>query len=433
MSKILSIDKLTEFLKRNDFDIKRFYHCRERYYAIHVVSERNLIELLIHIDKDNHIKTKNKEEHVEIYPLKISDSTITLLFDDKCDEEENPSVDIVYPHVEDDRLSMDCIDLQQSSPPQSPRSDSSVWNEISNDTKITIKDESKEVKEEKESNEGKKGKEGKEKKIMDRDEIDRIVSIYDNPTPEIMDRIKNNEEIFVVKYKKQMERFLKGVKNIEYKLSIITDFCMIVIDKNNDIKTYYMKNKTHSGYINVIVTIDFDVLVGKMGRYALDDNLQEETKNVIRGFFYAVQTNHQKQASILNNNMKFNVDVFKLFNELVDKKNNYIILLGKFDKLYSDLMDKEQEYIDALESIKLMGDRKTIQDEVSVSITKQNLETSLRDVRNNKEDIKKNSSEIQTKLNYIIVYIDNILHESNTMYHNIINAMKDFDNLLKII
>ena len=211
---------------------------------------------------------------------------------------------------------------------------------------------------------------------------------------------KMNEEVKCIY--RQMSRFKYSVENLKYKLSIVYNSYLCVINRNNDIIYYYIKNINNiSNKKSLLVCFDLEILYDK--NYVIHTELVD-VKNKMEKLLYKNYMININITNKLTDNM-VSVDSVK---QLVEMKKN------KIDEEYTELQTKLSSII-VKESL--------IRDNLKSDVDNVEYKVRLKDV------LREKGTKLIEMINMISKRDDLILRCDSILFDNIVMLDKISKNL----
>jgi hypothetical protein len=145
---------------------------------------------------------------------------------------------------------------------------------------------------------------------------------------------RSNEEVKSIY--RQMNRFKYAVENLRYKLSILYNSYICVLNRNNDIIYYYIKNRNKSdNKKSLIVCFDLEMLYDK--NYIIHNELSDVKTNIEQ----LLLKNYNLNLNITSRMVQKNIDLDAIKSMVEQKKNRLEIDYNELKTTLSTIVVKE--------------------------------------------------------------------------------------------
>ena len=230
--------------------------------------------------------------------------------------------------------------------------------------------------------------------------------------------IENLKNIFY-----QMSRLKLCVKNIKYKLTILYKNYLCIINKNNDIDCFIIKDYKGHDEKYIYITTDLENLFKKISI------ISEDIKLVRNDFYKILNENQLKNTKILSNILEQKNSVIKYSDIIYKKKQELDAYILNLEKLLEKTNDSEGKIISKIISLNDISDLNSLSNDIQRSHDIHRYEKELENINSVKEEIVKELLMLRNKKENITLEVDKILFDNNVMI-SIIN--KNFEKLIEL-
>lgn len=232
---------------------------------------------------------------------------------------------------------------------------------------------------------------------------------------------KSNNQLY--RYYNQLQKFKNCVSHIRYKIGIITDRSITIINRHNEIDTYKVLQKRIGGYAskpNMILIIDLENFYKKL------DRVGDDIINVHKTFYGVLHKAHNKQSLILEARMKnYHVTALQL-TALYTQKSKFLDMMDTLTNSLEQAKKKEYAITVVWNEIESKREQsKTLNSEVDRSFKLSKTEKELQSVKDLKNKIIKTLRDIKHQYNQFLLDYDYSVGESVKRLNEITRLLQD--------
>ena len=253
----------------------------------------------------------------------------------------------------------------------------------------------------------------------------QLNSIISEQIDENYNEIKLNKSETQIKrqlfeHTQQLDKFKNFVKNIPYKMAILTNNTLCVINRHNTIDCYNIQGKRQlikhlidKGDKTVNIEKELYIMIDLENFFEKIKQFPDDILSFYKHFYKSLSDIHTKQTSNADIQLKVQLAIINKMKTSYETKSKYLELISKFNKSLEQCINKER---------KLMEDETDNKD----YILSQN-ETELENIRRVKADILKNIIELKAKYNNFIINYDYAIADINKSLKRIQGVMTNLE------
>jgi hypothetical protein len=358
----LSLSKLERFLATKDFVIKAFFTIENNCSFIELVNVNTTDTLFIYINDNYEMDVSNKQD---VFKLKMIDTNSDEFEDDIKDRYsgEPDNIDIEKEYEE--------LDISESK----------------------------------------------------RDNMEEFLE--DNYKKELSIRDINKADIIRLKeISRQLKRMRFCVQTIKYKLCILYKNYLSLINIDNEVELFQIKNYDGDDIRNLSVSIDLENLYTNISTVNLD------IVNVRQGLYHIFDKNQKKHIANFDKMITEGQSIFIFIQQFNIKKNQYEEYLQKLYSMIDTINQNEKDKLEKIENIREDNDSKGgIHTDIQKSHSVFKYETELDEIKNTKNKIIRNIFNIRSKLDNMVLYTDKVFFDNLIMMDAIIKNINSLETI----
>lgn len=217
----------------------------------------------------------------------------------------------------------------------------------------------------------------------------------------------------------QLRRLMNIVKNIKYKIGLVTNKLVFSVKSDNSINTFKFKvAPTIQDYSRIMVTLDIETLYNNL------DTVTNDIRIVQNSIITTMLDNHRKNNELLTkviNKMK-DIPSTSLVSEFIEKSKHY---LNNYDEMLQNLLQAEktaEQKINTNYTSEINGIKGFHEDIQGAQRNQKSIET-LEKIKELQRDIIDEIQNIRSKQERVLLGLDDLYYSntimSNTMIANI--------------
>jgi hypothetical protein len=356
----LSLSKLERFLSSKGFVSKAFFTLDRNCIFIEVVNVNTTDTLFLYINQNYELDTSKKQD---VFKLKIVDTDSDNFEDDIKDKyaPEPDNIDIEKDYEE--------IDISENK----------------------------------------------------RENMEEFLE--DNYKKELSIRDINKEDTIRLKeISRQLKRMKFCVQTIKYKLCILYKNYLCVINIENEIELYQIRNYDGEDTRNLYTSIDLENLYNDIA------TVNSDISNIRQGLYSIFDKNQRKHLNNFQRMITEGQSVFLYIEKLNQKKIQYEDYLQKLYKMIDTINQSEQEKLEKIQNIRDEYDSKGgIHTDIQKSHAVAKYETEIVEIKATKHKIVKNIFNIRNKLDDMVLYTDKVFFDNLVMIDAIIKNINSLN------
>ena len=356
----LSLSKLERFLASKDFIIKSFFTFGDHCNYIEVVNINTTDTLLIYINEDYNIDVSKKQDVFKLKPIDINTGEFEDDIKDKYTQEPD-NIDIEKDYEE--------IDISENK-----RENMEEFLEDNYKKELSIRD------------------------------------------------INKSDTMRLKELSRQLKRMRFCVQTIKYKLCVLYKNYLCVINIENEVELYQIKNYEGDDIRNLYVTIDLENLYDNIG------TVNTDIINIRQGLYNIFDKNQRKHITNFERMITEGQSVFLYINKLSQKKIQYEEYLQKLYSMIDTINQSEKDKTEKIREIREEYDSKGgIHTDIQKSHIVSKYETEIEEIKSTKHKIVKNIFNIRTKLDDLVLYTDKVFFDNLVMIDTIIKNINSLN------
>lgn len=265
------------------------------------------------------------------------------------------------------------------------------------------------------------------------DEIDIIESkrenmenfLEDNYKKELFIRDINKEDTSRLKeIHRQLKRMRFCVQTLKYKVSILYKNYLSIINTENEIEIYHIKNYEGEDNRSLYVIIDLESLYNNI------NTVNQDIINIREGLYHIFEKNQKKHLVNFEKMLTEGQSIFSFIETFNQKKNQYEQYLQKLYSMNEDLNQTEKDRTDKIQSIRDEYESKAgLQSDIQKSHIISKYEAEIKEIKSTKHKIVKNIFEIKSKLDDMVLYTDKIFFDNLIMIDSILKNINSLNTI----
>ena len=356
----LSLSKLERFLSTKEFIMKSFYTIDDKCCFIEVVNINTTDTLFIYINDDYRLDVSQKQD---VFKLKLIDINNEEFEDDIKDRyaKEPDNIDIEKDYEE--------IDISENK-----RENMEEFLEDNYRKELSIKD------------------------------------------------INKNDTMRLKEISRQLRRMRFCVQTIKYKLCVVYKNYLCIINIENEVELYQIKNYDGEDIRNLYVTIDLENLYDNIS------TVNTDIINIRQGLYNIFDKNQRKHVTNFERMMTEGQSVFMFIEKLNKKKNQYEDYLQKLYVMIDTINQSEKDKLEMIREIREEYDSKGgIHTDIQKSHLVSKYESEIEEIKNTKHKVVKNIFNIRNKLDDMVLYTDKVFFDNLVMIDAIIKNINSLN------
>jgi hypothetical protein len=247
-------------------------------------------------------------------------------------------------------------------------------------------------------------------------------ALTDDYKPINIQKPKQNRDLPRFKY--QLEKFRNCVAHIRYKIGIINNNNIAVINRHNEIDIYSIiedeRSEKEIKKSNLILVIDLENFYKKL------DTVSDDIINVYKTFYAVLHKAHTKQTNILEGRMKNYQMITVQLTILYAQKSKFLDLMDTLTSSITKAQRKEKQILNILDEVeKKRSENKTLSSEVDRSFKLTKTEKELQDCRIIKTKAIKTLKEIKQNYNQFLLDYDYSVGQSIKKLGEVTNLLNN--------
>jgi len=359
----LSLSKLERFLVSKDLMPRSFFTIENNCFLIEVVNVNSTNTLFIYINDTYELDVSKKQD---VFKLKIINTTNNEDFENEIKDK--------YASEPDD------VDIEKN------------YDEIDiNETK--------------------------------RDNMEDFLE--DNYKKELYIRDINKEDTVKLKeINRQLKRMRFCVQTLKYKVSILYKNYLSLINIENEVEIYQIKNYEGEDNRSLYVIIDLENLYNNI------NTVNQDITNIRDGLYNIFEKNQKKHIVNFEKMLNEGQSIFTFIESFNIKKNQYEQYLQKLYSMIDNINQTEKDRLEQIENIREEYESKGgLQSDIQKSHIISKYEAEIRDIKSTKQKIIKNIFEIKSKLDDMVLYTDKIFFDNLIMIDAILKNINSLNTI----
>jgi len=359
----LSLSKLEKFLSSRDFIVKSFFTIENKCVFIEVININTTNTLLIYVNDEYELDVSNKQD---VFKLQL--------------------IDINTEEFEDDTIK----------------------------DKYTTEPDQKDIEKDYEEIDISENKRDNMEEFLE-DNYKKELSIRD---------INSDDTIKLKEISRQLKRMKFCVQTIKYKLSIIIKNYLCIINIENEIDLFQIKNYDGDENRNLYITIDLESLYDNINTVNFD------IINIRNGLYNIFDKNQKKHLVNFEKMMNEGQSIFVFIEKFINKKTQYENYLQKLYSMNDEIIQSEKNIQEKINNIREEYDSKGgINSDIQKSHIISKYDNELIDIKNTKHKIIKNIFNIKSKLDDMVLYTDKVFFDNLVMIDAIIKNINSLNSI----
>lgn len=247
--------------------------------------------------------------------------------------------------------------------------------------------------------------------------------LEDNYKKELSIRDINKEDISRLKeISRQLKRMRFCVQTIKYKLCIVYKNYLCVINIENEIELYQIRNYEGEDMRNLYVSIDLENLYNNIA------TVNSDITNIRNGLYNIFDKNQRKHLTNFERMITEGQSIFMYIEKLNQKKIQYEDYLGKLYGMIDTINQSEKEKLEMIQGIRDEYDSKGgIHTDIQKSHIVAKYEAEITEIKSTKHKIVKNIFNIRNKLDDMVLYTDKVFFDNLVMIDAIIKNINSLN------
>lgn len=359
----LSLSKLERFLVSKDLIPRAFFTIENKCFLIEVVNVNSTNTLFVYINDTYELDVSKKED---VFKLKIINTTNNEDFENEIKDK--------YASEPDD------VDIEKN------------YDELDiNETK--------------------------------RENMEDFLE--DNYKKELYIRDINKEDTIKLKeINRQLKRMRFCVQTLKYKISILYKNYLSLINIENEVEIYHIKNYEGEDNRSLYVIIDLENLYNNI------NTVNQDITNIRDGLYNIFEKNQKKHIVNFEKMLNEGQSIFTFIESFNIKKNEYEQYLQKLYSMIENINQTEKDRKEQIENIREEYESKGgLQSDIQKSHILSKYEAEIRDIKSTKQKIIKNIFEIKSKLDDMVLYTDKIFFDNLIMIDAILKNINSLNTI----
>lgn len=215
---------------------------------------------------------------------------------------------------------------------------------------------------------------------------------------------------------RQLKRLKYCVQSIRYKLVIVWNTYLCVLNRDDSIECFYIKKFPVISSRKLLVACDLELFYEKL------ETIEHDITQVKYGIYKILDKNQDKHTRNINRMLEERNDVIKYSNDVQVKKSDFQRHIINFETLLSKTIDSEKILLEKLYN---MNDRtesglQGVHSDTSVFHQKGKIEKELSSLNKTKQEIIKNILTLKTKMEDMVLTTDKIMFDNSVMFDQIL-------------
>ena len=234
----------------------------------------------------------------------------------------------------------------------------------------------------------------------------------------------NKEDIKDIKNLiRQVKRLKYCIQSLSYKIMIIHKCYMCVLDKDDSVECFLMKNHPLMNNRRIFITADLELY------YENVERINEDVKDILTGINKVLDRNQELHAKNIHNLVNSYNDIDSYSDIIVQKKREYDNYLNKLNTLMDTLIKHEKKLLEELKELKNSKNYGTVDGDLSFNEKQIQIQEKLNENFNVKKKIVKNINEIREKSENLGLSMDTVIFDGLVMIDRLIRNMQFIKNI----
>jgi hypothetical protein len=223
----------------------------------------------------------------------------------------------------------------------------------------------------------------------------------------------------------QLKRIGNCVTNLNYRAAIFNKVWLSVLNRDDDIECYIIKDYTPETVKKFIITVDLESFLQNFATVASD------VEQINQGISRILDKNISTHTGHFYNTLQNSPALINIVQHVQNKRNRYNTMLINFIALMEGSKSKEKDLVSQLDNIMLSKREGNIYSDMDKARLKGNIDRELDKVTKAREEILGNIMKIKERDRNLVLTVDKILFENVVMLSTINNNLLTLSNLCK--
>ncbi len=252
---------------------------------------------------------------------------------------------------------------------------------------------------------------------------ERLIETYKRPIS--LKDLEKQDTLDVKDIFRQLKRLRYCVQSIRYKLIIIFKSYLCVLNLDDSIECFYIRNFSQSqNNRNLLVTCDLELMYEKI------DSIEDDIRHVMNGIYKVLDKNQLAHSKNLQLLLEKRSDAAVSSEFIYRKKEGMKTYMTSFENLLSSTVGSEKKVLEKLAQLRERREQeastKGLYSDIEYSHEKKRIEDELAKIRRVKGEIMENIIKVKERLENICLTVDKILFDNIVMLDTI---FENFDQL----
>ncbi len=252
---------------------------------------------------------------------------------------------------------------------------------------------------------------------------ERLIETYKRPIS--LKDLEKQDTLDVKDIFRQLKRLKYCVQSIRYKLIIIFKSYLCVLNLNDSIECFYIRNFSQSqNNRNLLITCDLELMYEKI------NSIEDDIRHVMNGIYKVLDKNQLAHSKNLQLLLEKRSDAAVSSEFIYRKKEKMKIYMTSFEDLLSSTVESEKKVLEKLAQLRERREQeasvKGLYSDIEYSHEKKRIEDELAQIRRVKGEIMENIIRVKERLENMCLTVDKILFDNIVMLDTI---FENFDQL----
>ena len=252
---------------------------------------------------------------------------------------------------------------------------------------------------------------------------ERLIETYKRPIS--LKDLEKQDTLDVKDIFRQLKRLKYCVQSIRYKLIIIFKSYLCVLNLNDTIECFYIRNFSQSqNNRNLLITCDLELMYEKI------NSIEDDIRHVMNGIYKVLDKNQLAHSKNLQLLLEKRSDAAVSSEFIYRKKEGMKTYMTSFENLLSSTVGSEKKVLEKLAQLRERREQeastKGLYSDIEYSHEKKRIEDELAQIRRVKGEIMENIIRVKERLENMCLTVDKILFDNIVMLDTI---FENFDQL----
>ncbi len=252
---------------------------------------------------------------------------------------------------------------------------------------------------------------------------ERLIETYKRPIS--LKDLEKQDTLDVKDIFRQLKRLKYCVQSIRYKLIIIFKSYLCVLNLNDSIECFYIRNFSQSqNNRNLLITCDLELMYEKI------NSIEDDIRHVMNGIYKVLDKNQLAHSKNLQLLLEKRSDAAVSSEFIYRKKEKMKIYMTSFEDLLRSTVGSEKKVLEKLTQLRERREQeasvKGLYNDIEYSHEKKRIEDELAKIRRVKGEIMENIIRVKERLENMCLTVDKILFDNIVMLDTI---FENFDQL----